>query len=68
MLRGGNQGVHICIEMEGQGITAINKVGLTKIVEVFEGDRGLVKQKEEIMMAPYLLIWTAGDRDGDPTY
>lgn len=52
MLRGGNQGVNIRIEMEGQGITAINKVGLTKIVEVFEGDRGLVKQKEEIMMAP----------------
>lgn len=52
MLRGGTQGVNIRIEMEGQGITAIDKVGLTKIVEMFEGDRGLVKQKGEMIMAP----------------
>lgn len=36
----------------GQGVIAIYEVGLIKIVQVFGGERGLVKQKKEIMMAP----------------
>lgn len=39
--------VKIHIEMEGQGITAIYEVVLTKIMEMFWGDRGLVVGEAE---------------------
>lgn len=52
MVRVGTQGVNIQvdihIETEGQGITAISRIGLTKIVQMFGGDRELAKQKKEM--------------------
>lgn len=39
--------MNVRIEMEGQDLTAIYEVGLTKIVEMFWGDRGLVVGEAE---------------------